>query len=383
MANQRSGADEIRAGYAELIRTDFDFRRVSGLTENPAVTQNPTRFTPEPYVYIYSDSQLERDVTLDDTPYDYKLMIEVCVRYNSYRGGQRQADEILDQVIDLVRGKRLADYPDLSQYGYRIYRANTGEINNLTNRDRGANYYKLLCELFVTAKFIGVTGSTDPVQAASYSYSGFEFSPTGRGIEMWDAGDIIGASTYSNNNNGYDFVSVDYAKTASGQGTLSGSTLTLDSDDAPIGLLATLNYELGTDTTQTRTITDSDNWARLRSVRYGAVTPAVERVRPSFTDTATGEFGLRNLSAWNTATRMVDFGDTQPHGNVVNISLTRGQYSYIVVDQAHTLIGITDNVFGTNVLSQFIRTEVGGYATYVSSRPAIGNESYTYNLTTS
>ena len=125
MADQRSGHDEIRAAYADRICNRFDFRNVADLTENPTVTQNPTRFTTEPYIYIYSDSQFEDDVTFDDTPYTYKLMVEVNVRYGSTNGGQRQADEILDQVIDICRGKASSDFPDLTQFGYCIYRSTT------------------------------------------------------------------------------------------------------------------------------------------------------------------------------------------------------------------------------------------------------------------
>ena len=101
----RSSADEIRAAIATTIRNNFDYRNVRGLTENPTVTQNPTRQTTEPYIYVYSVGQIEIDSTKDDTPFQYHVAIEVTLRYNSYRGGQRQGEEIMNEVFSYVRGK--------------------------------------------------------------------------------------------------------------------------------------------------------------------------------------------------------------------------------------------------------------------------------------
>lgn len=379
--NTRSGSDEIRAGIAEQIRTNFDHTQVSGLTEDPAVTQNPTRFTSEPYIYIYTVGQNEIDITKDDTPYEYGFNIEVRVRYRSYRGGQRQADEILNQVVDIVRVK--TNYIDLNTYGYSIYNITTGDIIYNTFRDRGANYYSVICPVFVKAQFIGITGQLQPVQQAVYSFSGFTFTPSSGNIELYDGGDIIGASSYPSNNNGWDFTTATYAATADSGGTFTGNTLTVGGTDAPLGITATINYQLSTDNTMTTSIEDTDRWTRVRSLRYGAIPPVTQRVPPTITDDEAATYGLRDLSTWTSDRRSIDFRAVEPHNRAINITLNRGEFRYIIIDASHTLISVIDDVFGADVLSDFTRNIVGGYAVYIANRPALRDgETFNYTLNT-
>ena len=160
----RSSADEIRTAIATTIRNNFDYRNVRGLTENPTVTQNPTRQTQEPYIYVYSVGQVEIDSTKDDTPFQYHVAIEVTLRYNSYRGGQRQGEEIMNEVFAYVRGKNSSEYPDLSAYGFNVYNTTTGDTAEFTDRLRGANYYKVITALYVTASFTGQEIQVQPIQ---------------------------------------------------------------------------------------------------------------------------------------------------------------------------------------------------------------------------
>ena len=220
----RSSADEIRTAIATTIRNNFDYRNVRGLTENPTVTQNPTRQTQEPYIYVYSVGQVEIDSTKDDTPFQYHVAIEVTLRYNSYRGGQRQGEEIMNEVFAYVRGKNSSEYPDLSAYGFNVYNTTTGDTAEFTDRLRGANYYKVITALYVTASFTGQEVQVQPIQAPDYTYSGFSYLPISNNIERYDAGNIIPAQTYTSPNNGWTFDNVNYSLTPTAQGSYDPRT---------------------------------------------------------------------------------------------------------------------------------------------------------------
>ena len=220
----RSAATEIRAALAAKVASNFDYRNIKGLTENPTVTQNPTRRTGSPYIYMYNIGQIEKDSTKDDTPFEYHLSIEVAVRYNSYRGGQRQAEQITNEVMSYVRGKNSSEYPDLSSSGFNVYNTEIGEVFETTDRLRGANYYKIITDLFVTASWTGQVAQVQPIQSAEYTYSGFAFEPVNRDIERYDTGNIIPASSYTSPNNGWTFDTVAYSLTPTAQGSYDPRT---------------------------------------------------------------------------------------------------------------------------------------------------------------
>ena len=220
----RSAADEVRAAIAEAIRTNIDYRNVRGLTENPTVTQNPTRQTQEPYIYVYSVGQNEIDSTKDNTPFEYELAIEVVVRYTSYRGGQRQAQELVNEVLQYVRGKNSSEYPDLSAYGFNVYNTTSGDTSYPTDRTRGANYYRAVTPLYVTASWTGTVAQIQPVQSPIFAYNSFLYTPQDMSIERYDAGAIVPAQTYTSPNNGWTFDTVSYSLTSTAQGSYDPRT---------------------------------------------------------------------------------------------------------------------------------------------------------------
>ena len=242
----RSSADEIRSAIATTIRNNFDYRNVRGLTENPTVTQNPTRQTTEPYIYVYSVGQVEIDSTKDDTPFQYHVAIEVTLRYNSYRGGQRQGEEIMNEVFSYVRGKNSSEYPDLSQYGFNVYNTTTGDTVEFTDRLRGANYYKVVTALYVTASWTGQEIQVQPIQEPEFTYSGFSYLPISNNIERYDAGNIVPAQTYTSPNNGWTFSSVEYALPATAEGVYNGTDYTLTSTNEPVAIDSAITYTINT-----------------------------------------------------------------------------------------------------------------------------------------
>ena len=372
----RSSADEIRAAIATTIRNNFDYRNVRGLTENPTVTQNPTRQTTEPYIYVYSVGQIEIDSTKDDTPFQYHVAIEVTLRYNSYRGGQRQGEEIMNEVFSYVRGKNASEYPDLSQYGFNVYNTTTGDTVEFTDRLRGANYYKVVTALYVTASWTGQEIQVQPIQEPEFTYSGFSYLPIGNNIERYDAGNIVPAQTYTSPNNGWSFNTVDYALPSSAQGVFDGTDYTLTATNEPVAIDSTINYELVNDDTITTSLSATTSWSRIDSIRYGSV-PASAGLQPTFPDDTSPTYGLRLLSNWN-----VDYGVTDPQNVSITFNANKDEYAYIIINDAFTLNGIRDSL-GTNNINNFDVVTDGEYRYYISKTPILfDNSTFTYTLST-
>ena len=372
----RSAADEIRTAVAATIRNNFDYRNVRGLTENPTVTQNPTRQTKEPYIYVYSVGQIEIDSTKDDTPFQYHVAIEVTLRYNSYRGGQRQGEEIMNEVFSYVRGKNSSEYPDLSQYGFNVYNTTTGDTVELTDRLRGANYYKVVTALYVTASFTGQEVQVQPIQEPTFTYDGFSYLPISNNIERYDAGNIVPSQTYPSGNNGWNFTTVGYSLPSSAEGVYDGTNYTLTSTNEPIAIDTEINYELASDDGITTTLASTTAWNRIDSIRYGAIV-ADGGNQPTFPDDFSPTYGLRLLSNWN-----VDYGVTDPQNVTITFNANKDQYTYIIVGVNDVLAGIRDTL-GTNNINNFNVVTDGQYRYYVSKTPILfDNSSFTYTLNT-
>ena len=372
----RSAADEIRTAIAAKIRNNFDYTRVRGLTENPTVTQNPTRQTKEPYIYVYNVGQIEIDSTKDDTPFQYHIAIDVTLRYDSYRGGQRQAEEIMNEVLSYVRGKNSSEYPDLSSSGFNVYNTTTGDTVELTDRLRGANYYKVVTALYVTASFTGQVAQVQPVQAADFTYDGFAYAPVSNNIERYDAGNIIPAQTYTSPNNGWAFTTAEYSLPATAQGVYDGTNYTLTATNEPVAINSTINYELVSDDSITTALAETASWNRIDSIRYGSK-PAQAGLQPTFPDDNSAIYGLRLLSNWN-----VDYGTTDPQNMTVTLTADKDEYLYIIVNISETLAGIRDTL-GTNNITNFDVVTDGAYRYYIQKEPVLfDNSSFTYTLNT-
>ena len=364
MATTRSAGDEIRAALASAIRTNFDYTNINGFTENPTITQNPTRRTQEPYIYIYNVGQNEVYSTKDDTPYEYHLSIETCVRYDSYRGGQRQGNQMLDEVLKYVRTKNGATYPDLTSVGYNVFNVTSGDIVEITDRVRGANYYKVITDIFVTASFIDVPAILEPVQEPSFTFTDFAFTPTNRNIERYDSGDITPGTTYPSNNNGWNFIDANFSISSGSGGTFTGGVYSVPSGVEPLSLDSVLRYELDSDNTVTTSIQDTTGFRLIDSIRYGAK-PAQAGVAPVFTDDTAATYGLRDLSNWN-----VEYGTVTPHNETVTVTGDPGEYVYIIIDHLVTLAQIRNEI-GQNVIAQFTETTVGDYKIYLNTQPIV------------
>ena len=342
--NRRSGSDEIRRGLFGRINTGFDYQRVNGLTSKPPITQNPTRQTGEPYIYVFSVREREVDQQKRSTPKEYYLYVEICARYNSYGGGQRQVNRMMDEVVRAIRNN---GYPDLSSVGYSIYNLTIGEIEEFSFKERGANYYKARIPVLIRAEFVELPQDVNPVQALIYQFSGFAHTPTNNRIEEGDSGAITFNETYPSNNNGWDFTSVSYAVAPGAQGSLADRVYTIGSSDETLGVTGQLSYEFGTDTDVTTTINDTQSFSRIKSLRFGSSTAETFTVND-----------LQNLSSFN-----IQYGTDNPAGVDITITPNVNEYPYIIFDDQYSITEIKGTL-GLNEISAFTRSDVGGYTIY-------------------
>ena len=362
--SRRSGSDEVRRGLFGRINDGFDYQRVNGLTSKPPITQNPTRQTSEPYIYVFSVREREVDQQKRSTPKEYYLYVEICTRYNSYGGGQRQVNRMMDEVVRAIRNN---GYPDLSSVGYSIYNLTIGEIEEFSFRERGANYYKARIPVLIRAEFVDLPQDINPVQAINYTYSGFTFAPTNNNIERYDSGAITPATSYPSSNNGWDFLDANYSLPQNVAGTFTGGNYNIPSGGEPLALFSSLRYEFAADNTTTTTLTATNSWNVIDSIRYGAIDPVVNGVIPTFTDDTAATYGLRDLSNWN-----IEYGTVSPHNETITVTGTTNQYVYIVVDSNVTLTQIINN--GVNTISDFTTQTVGDYKIYINEQPIVFND---------
>ena len=153
-------------------------------------------------------------------------------------------------------------------------------------------------------------------------------------------------------------------------GSATGSTT--------ISITATAYYdsppgENSPDTDITRT--DTDNYTKIRSVRFGA---------SALTTFNTSQ--LSDLSFWDNTIGgdigTIDKGNTDPSGDSVTIAWSGDKYHYIVYDSSRSnLSNITTSGFG--VLGQFSVTTIGQYKVYKTNtlQAGGGGSSITYDLT--
>lgn len=368
----RSGADEIRRAFAISIRDNFNVGAVNGLVEAPAVTQNPTRQTQEPYIYVYSVTERETDVTKECAPIEYTVNVEVCIRFNQRRGGQRQAQQCLDEVLRIVRGFGIGQYPEA--VGYTIYRTTFGIAQDLIFKEGGANYYKVICPLFVSAYLTPEPDQVLPVQAPTFMYEDFTFEPAGFTIERFDSGTIIPDTTYPSGNNGWDFVDANFSISSGGAGTFSSGRYTIPAGGEPVSLDSTLRYNLNADPTETTSLSATTQWNVIDSIRYGSIVPETAGTIPTLVDDDSATYGLRNLANWN-----VEFGTVTPHQEMITLTGDPGEYLYIIVDQGVTLTQIVNN--GVNTISLWDVQTVGNYRIYINQQPIVfADFSIDYNL---
>ena len=234
-------AAEIRRGVYLKIRDEFNFNNVTGLSSLPPITQRATHKLEDPFIYIWSESQIEQDITKNGESYEYAVRIEISTKANSNRGGQLQSDQMAGEIYRIF-DVQPDQYPDIRDKGYNIYIVKFAETASFVEEVRGGTYFRKVITLLVTADFVGFDGTSIPVQNTSYSFNDWRYLPTTLQLERYDAGTIIPQTTYPNLSSGWDFIDSTFTIAAGAQGTFTNDIYTLGSTDEPVALASTLNY---------------------------------------------------------------------------------------------------------------------------------------------
>ena len=234
-------ASEIRRGIYLKVRDEFNFNNVVGLSKNPPITQRATHKLEDPFIYIWSESQLEVNKTKDDESYQYAVRVEVSTKANSNQGGQLQSDQMAAEIYRIF-DVPTSEYPNVSDKGYDIYIVEFAETASFIEEVRGGTYFRKVMTLLVTARYVGFDGSTIPVQLTSYAFNDWMYPPSVRELERYDSGTIIPQTTYPNLSSGWNFVNSTFTIGTGSQGSFTNNIYTLGSADEPVALDSTLNY---------------------------------------------------------------------------------------------------------------------------------------------
>lgn len=374
MGQSFNASDILRRAIADQLIANFDHTVVTGLASRPVITRTITSRTPEPYIYVREEGSIEDFNTKGAESRRHTIAIEIVFNYNSMRGSHIQRDQTVNQVVSICTTE---PYPDLRNMGYDVWLVHDAEVTTLDPfEERGARYFKsiifidyVICEL--------TTGRLEPVQDALFTFENFMITPTGRQIECFDAGTIIGATTYPSSNNGWNFTTVDYALVPNAEGTLATNRYTIgETDHGVIGLMTTINYEFATDTTATTSVMDTDNWARIRSLRSGSWDFGTFDPSRNYTFTAAELADIEEFRAMN---RTIHFGMTNPNEQTIAIQQRIGEHIYIVQDASLPhIVDIRPAHLSTNASANFIdqfdintiTTACGDYRVYVRDCPA-------------
>ena len=364
-------ASEIRRGIYLKVRDEFNFNNVIGLSSLPPITQRATHRLEDPFIYIWSESQLETNKTKEDESYQYAVRIEVSTKANSNQGGQQQSDQMAAEIYRIF-DVPTSDYPDVTDKGYRIYIIEFDETASFVEEVRGGTYFRKVITILVTAKFVGFDGTDIPVQLTSYNYNNWMYPPTVFDLERYDSGTIIPLTNYPNLSSGWNFVDSAFTIGAGAQGTFTNDIYTLGSDDDPVALSSTLNYTRDTDNYALMATTQ---WNRIGSLRFGVIE---SNSQPVFTDDTAASTGIRELSNFQSSDDTIRFGTQNPIGETITFDGVEGQWMYIIIDKSQAnLTGLIDS-FNEDNLNFFENpVVVGEYKVYVQKRAL----SYTNTLT--
>ena len=235
-------ASEIRRGIYLKVRDEFNHNNVIGLSATPPITQRATHRLEDPFIYIWSESQIETNKTKTDESYQYAVRVEVSTKANSNQGGQQQSDQMAAEIYRIF-DVSTDQYPNITNRGYNIYIIEFAETASFVEEVRGGTYFRKVITILATANFVGFDGTDIPAQLTDYTYNNWTYTPTTFDIERYDNGTIIPVTTYPSLPSGWNFVDSVFSIGAGAGGTFANDIYTVGSDDDPVALASTLNYD--------------------------------------------------------------------------------------------------------------------------------------------
>lgn len=359
MANSRNAAGVIKTALVRRLRSDWDANNVSSLSQTPLIIQDrPLNSVDEPYIYLYEESSIEVNRAKTSTATDYFIIAQVVTRVPQNEDSSRLRDDMVSEVVRIV-DVETQNKLDLQTSGYNVTLQNVDSVFDLDKyEERGGTYFQANVTIMIRADFVGLPSTRNPIQGSNYTFTDFAFTPTGNRIEFGDAGTITGATSYLNQAP-WNFVSVAYAQRAGGDGSLTNNVYTVESGDATLGLIATLNYTFAEDSSITTSITNTDNFTRIRSLRYGTIDQGTINQQM-----------LADFTQFQGTNKTFQFGTVNPVGQRISFEGVAGDRLYIVHDASHTIRSLTD-AFGFNHLDAFTETTVNGYKVLLQTNPLV------------
>lgn len=361
MGQNRNASGAIKTALVRKLRADFDVNNVMDLAQIPLIIQDrPLNSIDEPYIYLYEQNSSEVDRTYDESSTEYDIIAQVVTRVAQNDDSSQLRDDIVQEVVRII-DTNSSGYINLETMGFNVYLQNVNGVAELPKyEERGGTYFQANITITLRADFVGLPTTIMPTEASSYSFTNFTFTPnnTDKNIEFGDAGTITGATTYRNQLP-WNFESVSYAQISGGDGALTDNVYTVESADATLGLNATINFTFHTDSSVTTSITNTDQFNRIRSLRYGAINQS-----------SISQSDLANFSLFQGTNKTFDFGNVNPTGDAVELSGAAGERFYFIIDANHSITSIR-NFLGLNVIEAFSQTTVNGYKIYLQNNPLV------------
>jgi len=118
---------------------------VVGSITVPAFNRVPSN-TNEPYIKIYSVGSREIDQNKDSFIINCETRIEVVTGFDGDSGGELQANQIVDSVINTIR-TRSDGYPDISSNNFNVYTTQIENIQYLEDDFNDKSYFRAIIEV--------------------------------------------------------------------------------------------------------------------------------------------------------------------------------------------------------------------------------------------
>ena len=201
--------------------------------------------------------------------------------------------------------------------------------------------------------------------ARTYS-DDFEFEPENNVVELYDGGDV----TYTPTDALEGWVVLDAAEYAEvGGGSFVDNVYTIGPIAETLQTTTTTEFNEPGDITNKHVVNNSIDYTRSLSFRYGSVAPEVVDTPPTFSDTEDTDYGVRDLSQFNTGNRVIQYGTDKPAE--VTLTPVAGEYIYFIIDSSITLTEIRDdNNINLLKYSDVVSSDtVGRFTTHVIQSP--------------
>ena len=106
-----------------------------------------------PLVRMYSVANNEVDLNRSAFNLEAQVRLEVITRFDGNSGGELQANQIVDSILNQIR-TRSAGYIDLSAQGFNVYTITNEGVNYLQDDFDDHTYYRAIININVKAEKI-------------------------------------------------------------------------------------------------------------------------------------------------------------------------------------------------------------------------------------